>query len=300
MSKDVALRPQFTPLVPRTMDEAFRMAEVMARGKLVPVHLQGSVADCLLCVEYASRWSMSPFAVAQCTSSIHGRLMFEGKLVAAAVESMGAIDGYFDYTFTGDGDERTVTVRATRHGEKDAREVSVVLKNARTDNKHWKTQSDQMLCYHGARVWARRWTPSAILGAYTVDEFERGDVPAEHFTGTTVDGHAEASPSPAAAGDARDALNASIPLREEPPPPAEPEKRRGYADWFPGFFTRIGQAQTAASVEAIIAEDKAVTAVRLRGSDQQKRDVEAAIEAARVRVRRVAEPSAPPDGEMET
>ena len=69
-------------LVPRDMDSAIRLAQAMASAKLVPRHLQGDTGTCLMIVEQAMRWRMSPFAVAQCTSAIGGKLMFEGKLVA--------------------------------------------------------------------------------------------------------------------------------------------------------------------------------------------------------------------------
>jgi hypothetical protein len=38
-------------------------------------------------IEAAMRWGMSPFAVAQETSVIQGKLMFSGKLVAAAIQT---------------------------------------------------------------------------------------------------------------------------------------------------------------------------------------------------------------------
>ena len=96
-----------TGLVPHNMDEALRLAEFMARARTVPKHLQDSPGDCLMAIEQAMRWGMSPFAVAQATSVISGKLMFEGKLVAAAVESSGAIVGSIDYTFAGEGEGRS-------------------------------------------------------------------------------------------------------------------------------------------------------------------------------------------------
>ena len=77
-------------MIPQSMTEAVHLAEMMARGKMMPEHLRGSAGDCLMVVEQAMRWRMSPFAVAQCTSSVKGKLMYEGKLVAAAVETSGA------------------------------------------------------------------------------------------------------------------------------------------------------------------------------------------------------------------
>src|SRR5215475_347943 len=101
-------------LVPTDMDQAIRLAKAMSDAKMLPKHLQGDVGTCLMIVEQAMRWGMSPFAVAQCTSSIGGKLMFEGKLVAAAVEASGVIDGHFDYEFKGEGDDRQVTISARR------------------------------------------------------------------------------------------------------------------------------------------------------------------------------------------
>ena len=50
-----------TSLVPQTMEQAMRLAEMMSRGKMLPQHLQGSPGDCLMVVEQAMRWGMSPF-----------------------------------------------------------------------------------------------------------------------------------------------------------------------------------------------------------------------------------------------
>ena len=61
-------------------------------------------------IEQAMRWNMSPFAVAQCTSVINKKLMFEGKLVAAAVQSSGILSGRLSYTFAGDGNTQQFTV----------------------------------------------------------------------------------------------------------------------------------------------------------------------------------------------
>ena len=152
-------------LVPKSMDEALRLAEFMAKARTVPKHLQDSPGDCLMVVELAMRWGMSPFAVAQGTSVISGKLMLEGKMVAAAVETSGAIVGHIDYSYAGEGEARAITVSATRRGETNPRTVTVTLKEAKTNNEMWKRQPDQQLAYHGVRVWARRWTPSVILGS---------------------------------------------------------------------------------------------------------------------------------------
>jgi hypothetical protein len=45
------------------------------------------MANCFLVVNQAVRWNMDPFAVAQCVSVVHGKLCYEGKLIAAIIEA---------------------------------------------------------------------------------------------------------------------------------------------------------------------------------------------------------------------
>jgi hypothetical protein len=179
------------------MESAIQLAEMMARGKLVPSHLHNSPGDCLMVIEASMRWQMSPFAVAQCTSVIQGKLMFEGKLVAAALNASGILSTRLDYDFSGDGAQRAVTVRATLKGETKAREVTVFLAEAKTSNGMWTKQPDQQLVYAGTRVWARRHAPEVMLGVYAPEEFDRADA----FTGPTIE------------PDTRDALNDAVPLK---------------------------------------------------------------------------------------
>jgi len=191
-----------TALTPTSMESAIKLAEMMARGKLVPTHLHNSPGDCLMVIEASMRWGMSPFAVAQCTSVIQGKLMFEGKLVAAALNTSGILASRLDYEFSGANGQRAVTVRGTLRGETKAREITVHLAEAKTSNSLWARQPDQQLVYAGTRVWARRHAPEVMLGVYAPEEFDRADA----FDGPTIDATSEAS-------SAREAINAEVPMR---------------------------------------------------------------------------------------
>lgn len=158
--------------------EAVKLAEIMATAKLVPTHLQKSPADCLLVIEQAIRWGMSPFAVAQATSIISGKLMFEGKLVAAAIQGSGVINGSLNYSYQGTGDQRQITVSGTLRGESEPRTITAKLIDVKTKNEQWTKAPDQMLSYMGARIWARRHAPSVMLGVYAPDEFDDAPAPA--------------------------------------------------------------------------------------------------------------------------
>jgi hypothetical protein len=187
-------------LVPRDMREAMDLAAMMAKGKLVPAALQQSPADCLLVIEQATRWGMSPFAVAQEVSVIQGKLMHSGKIVAAAVHGSGVLEGRLSYAYSGEGTGRSVTVRGRLRGETEPVEVTVKLADAKTSNQWWTKSPDQMLSYHGARVWARRFVPEVMLGVYSPEEF---DEPSPTTAPREVPNlHVEPPPAPAAPAQA--------------------------------------------------------------------------------------------------
>lgn len=159
-------------LVPTSMTEAMKLAEMMASAKLVPKDLQKSPADCLMVIQQAVRWQMDPFAVAQECSVIQGKLMHSGKLVAAVVNSRGNLAARLSFSYSGSNGDRTITVSGRLQGEDGPRTVEVRLGDAKTNNRVWQSQPDQQLMYHGCRVWARRHTPELMLGVWSPEEFD--------------------------------------------------------------------------------------------------------------------------------
>lgn len=222
-------------LVPQTMDQAVRMAELMSAARTLPTHLQKNPGDCLMVVEQAMRWGMSPFAVAQCTSVIQGKLMFEGKLVAAALHSSGALSTRLHYEYRGEGDTREIIVSATLAGETKPRDVTVKYKDAKTTNGMWTKQPDQQLAYHGARVWARRFAPEVMLGVYAPEEMEPVKAP-DTFAGPTISGRAEPA--------TREAINTEVPITP---------RKQTITEWLDALETELKAAADGPAVDAIIA-----------------------------------------------
>ncbi len=184
-------------LLPQNQRDAMELASMMAKAGFFPKELQ-SPGACLFVVEQAMRWNMSPYAVATEMSFPQGKPMFSGKLVAAAVQSSGAIAGRLHYAYSGEGDARAVTVSGTLRGEQEPVSVDVRLRDAKTNNQHWTKSPDQMLAYHGARVWARRYCPEVMLGVYAPEEFdEEKKVELPPARGPVVESHA----APAASED---------------------------------------------------------------------------------------------------
>ena len=149
-----------------------RVAVMMSRAGLAPSHLRGDnkVADCILVVAQALRWKSDPFAVAQHTFVTQGKLGYEGKLIAAMVNSSGKLKENLDYVYSGEGDNRKVVVTGTLKGSDRVREIDGTVAKWRTANEFWKKSPDQMLAYRGAREWARRHMPEVLLGVNSEED----------------------------------------------------------------------------------------------------------------------------------
>ncbi len=149
-----------------------RVAKLMSSASLAPAHLrgEGKLGDCFLVAAQAFRWRMDPFAVAQHTYVLSGKLGYEGKLIAAIVNASGKLQGSLDYRYSGSGDQRSVTVSGKLVGDAEPREVIGTVAGWKTGNEQWKKNTDQMLAYRGAREWARRYMPEAILGIHADDD----------------------------------------------------------------------------------------------------------------------------------
>ena len=178
-----------------------RIAMMMARSSVIPESLRKGkdenakeiwldhevvVANCFRIVNQAVRWGMDPFAVADCASIVHGRLMWEGKLIAAVLDSKLGVN--LEYTFTdedkpADSQKLGVVVSGKLPDETKIRTIEGTVaawhkgsKSPWANPAAWKRQ----LRYMGAREWARAHKPSVMLGIYTDDEFDnlmQRDVP---------------------------------------------------------------------------------------------------------------------------
>lgn len=237
-------------LVPTDSNGAIQLANMMSKGKLVPAHLRESPGDCLMVIEQAMRWQMSPFAVAQCTSVIQGKLMFEGKLVSAALHTSGLMEQRLREKFDGEGASRAVTLTGTIKGEAEPRSIRVTLAEARTTNGMWAKQPDQQLIYFATRAWARRHAPEVMLGVYSPEEFD--EPKRDTFTGTTIEA--------------------------EPPPPIA--KRPTVTAWLDALDAELTNAQDGEELDTILARDdvqKAQDTLRNGARDRLQHMLDTAI-----------------------
>lgn len=189
-STSLAVRNSALAMMPQSLDESIRLANLMATNDTLPPILRGSSGNCLMIVEQAMRWGMSVYAVAQCTFECRGKIGYEGKLVHAALENSGVItDEGFDDVYEGsypEGDwlqnppTRKIILTATRIGQSKPRTIELSWVDAYTTTKDGKinqqwakpSSADQMLYYLATRMWVRRYAPAVLLGVYTKDEIE--------------------------------------------------------------------------------------------------------------------------------
>lgn len=162
-----------------------RIARVMSECSLVPKELtkdrDAAFSNCFLVVNQASRWGMDPFALAQSTYFVSGKIGFEGKVIAAAVNSDPRLDGRLDYSFASDGDKLTITVSGTFRDTGETKTITGRVGQWKTSFGLWGKDPEQALVYRGTRQWARRWMPDRLLGVYSSDELDEiaaRDVPA--------------------------------------------------------------------------------------------------------------------------
>lgn len=178
------LQRPFTPqdlMQDDKLDKLERIAIRMAEGRMtVPEFLRGNVADCMAIAIQAMLWNMDPFAVAQKTHLVNGRLGYEAQLVNAVLQNSGAVRGLPRYEYTGEGQSLQCRVGFVPRGETEVLwgEFLSITAPTTKNSPLWKVNPRQQLGYLQIKNWARAFAPGAILGVYTVDELEGMDPPA--------------------------------------------------------------------------------------------------------------------------
>ena len=186
---------------PQYLNAISAFAQMMSQGvATVPKHLQGNAADCMAVAMQAAQWKMHPFAVAQKTHLINGVLGYEAQLINAVISRSGALASRFEYEWYGPwekvigkfqirkgdkGEYRVpgwtladeegigIIIRARLQGETQARELDLLLAQARVRNSTlWADDPRQQLAYLAVKRWSRLYCPDVILGVYTPDELE--------------------------------------------------------------------------------------------------------------------------------
>jgi hypothetical protein len=169
---------------PNRFQHLATVARVMSDSSLMPDTLRGTdknqaYANAFMVVNIADRWNLDPFLVAQAASVVHGKLMLEGKLVAAVLQkNMGVV---LDYDYIRDAKDVITGIKVSGRRRADGKVVSIegTIAAWATKSKdgsvlkQWQLpQAATQLIYRGTREWARVYEPGVMLGVLTDDEYD--------------------------------------------------------------------------------------------------------------------------------
>lgn len=159
-------------IAPQNLGDIVRFAEVMSKADIaIPKHLRSNPGACLAVCMQAFQWQMDPFAVAQKSYDVGGRMAYEAQLIAAVINTRAGLAKRPAIEYRGSGNDRqcVVTFEAddgSVHVYESPRFGTITPKNSPL----WKSDPDQQLAYYSVRAGARRHFPEVILGVYDRDE----------------------------------------------------------------------------------------------------------------------------------
>ena len=191
----------------QALSQLTAFAELMSAASIaIPDHLAGKPADCMAIVMQSMQWGMNPYAVAQKTFFVGGKIGYEAQLISAILSSTGAIRGHFHYEYAGDWSKCTrskevTTTKTGRNGNYEKTErvrawtdedeeglyvrVGAILKGETEitwsepvylssvvirNSPLWSTNPKQQIAYLATKYWSRIYCPAAIMGFQDADD----------------------------------------------------------------------------------------------------------------------------------
>ncbi len=176
-------------LIPQNIDEALRMADIMAKASIVPKDYQNNPGNILIAIQWGQEIGLPPLQAMQNLAVINGRPALWGDAVIALVRGSGLLDSISE-----DITETLATCTVKRKGEQPATRTFSVddAKKAGLWGKQgpWQQYAKRMLQMR-ARAWALRDVfPDVLRGVHMAEEAQ--DIPQERPMGP-----AEVVPMPA-------------------------------------------------------------------------------------------------------
>jgi hypothetical protein len=161
---------------PASFEHAQRVAKVFASSNLVPPHLKGQVADCLIAYQIARRLNEEPLTVFQNIYVVSGRPGWKTEYVIARANKAGVFKSRITWKPTGEGDNLAVTASAVLADSGEVISVTCDMKMARaehwTKNAKYTSMPEHMLRWRSAAMLIRLYAPEVMLGMPVIEELE--------------------------------------------------------------------------------------------------------------------------------
>jgi len=161
---------------PAAFEHAQRVAKVFASSKLVPQHMQGNTADCLIALQIARRLNEEPLTVMQQIYIVNGRPGWYTSYMISRVNRAGIFKGPITWEEAGEGDALTVTAKAVLAATGEEIRASADMRMAAaegwTKNAKYRSMPAHMLRWRSAAMLIRLYAPEVMLGMPAVEELE--------------------------------------------------------------------------------------------------------------------------------
>ena len=166
----------FDPLAPAHFEHSQRVAKMFAASELVPPHLRGKMADCLIAYAIAKRTREEPLVVLQNIYFVSGRAGWSATYMIAKANRSGVFARRINWRVEGEGKNLRVTAFATLadSGEPVEATASMAMAEAEgwTKNPKYRTMPDQMLRYRSATMLIRLFAPEVMMGLPVAEEID--------------------------------------------------------------------------------------------------------------------------------
>ena len=185
-------------LAPRSFEEAWRFAQVMAKSTMVPRDYLGKPENIMVAIQMGDEIGLGPMQAMQNISIIQGRPSVWGDAALALVLGSPVCE-YVHETHEGEGDALTAVCEAKRKGAPHPVRVTFGVANARKaqlwgKSGPWQQYPERMLKLRARGFALRDAFPDVLRGVITTEEAR--DYPAEAHAGATVNGTVETAPGP--------------------------------------------------------------------------------------------------------
>ena len=161
---------------PVAFDHAQRVAKVFASSKLVPPHMQGNIADCLIALQIARRLNEEPLTVMQNIYIVSGRPGWYTSYMISRANRAGVFTGRITWETTGSGETLSVTAKAVLADSGEPVTATCDYHMAKADgwtnNAKYRSMPEHMLRWRSAAMLIRLYAPEVMLGMPAVEELE--------------------------------------------------------------------------------------------------------------------------------
>ena len=178
MSNDLANVPKTDVFFnPDAWAQVQRVAKCFSESALVPPHLQGKVADCIVALAMANEMGENPLVVMQNIFVVKGRAGWSTQYMIARANRSGLLRGRIGWDVTGAGPTLCAVAHATLAdtGERiESPRVDMAMAKAEgwSTNGKYATMPEVMLRYRSAAFLIRMYLPDVMLGYHTIEELE--------------------------------------------------------------------------------------------------------------------------------